>query len=88
MLESVANCVSRLSAMDTNTAENISHLRQRVNEVVASLSHCRGSDLQKMANKLLHTPTMQLRQGMLSGDDIEDVVMRIEKELISHYGCI
>jgi hypothetical protein len=72
--------------MDTNAVENISQLRQRVNEVVAS--HCRGGNLQKMANKLLHTPTMQLRQGFLSRDDIEDVVMMIEKELVSQLGGI
>lgn len=86
--ESVAICVSRLAAMDTNTTENISRLRERVNQVVASLSHGRGSDLQKMANKLLHTPTMQLRQGILSGDEVEDVVTRIEKELIGQCGGI
>lgn len=59
-----------------------------MNEVVASLCHCRGGNLQKMANKLLHIPTMQLRQGILSGDDIEDVVMMIEKELVSQLSGI
>ena len=88
MKESVATCVSRLAAMDTNAVERISYLRQRVTKVVASLGYCSDGNLQKMANKLLHTPTMQLREGVLTRDDIEDVVMTIEKELISQFNDI
>jgi hypothetical protein len=80
---SVAACVARLMAMDT--AEQISRLRRRVNEIVASLGHTEGGydRLQKEANKLLHAPTLQLREGSLSGEEIEDVAMTIEKKLIS-----
>ena len=71
--------------METGTAEQISRLRRRVNEFVASLGHTRGDydRLQKEANKLLHAPTLQLREGTLSGDEIEDVAMTIEKKLSS-----
>jgi hypothetical protein len=85
---SVVICVARLAAMDANAIEYISHLRQRVNEVVASLGQDRNGNLQRTANKLLHTPTIQLRQGILSGSDIEDVVIMIEKELISQFSRI
>ena len=83
--QSVATCVSRLEAMDSNAVEHISYLRQRVTTVVASLGYCSDDNLQKMANKLLHTPTIQLREGVLTRDDIDDVVMAIEKELISQF---
>jgi hypothetical protein len=85
---SVVLCVARLAAMDANAVEYISHLRQRVNEVVESFGQDRNGNLQKIANKLLHTPTIQLRQGILSGNDIEDVVIMIEKELMSQYSRI
>lgn len=85
---SVVLCVARLAAMDANAVEYISHLRQRVNEVVESFGQDRNGNLQKIANKLLHTPTIQLRQGILSGNDIEDVVIMIEKELMSQFSRI
>lgn len=85
--ESVEVCVARLTMRDTDAVEQISHLRQRVNDIVASLSQGRDGSLQKMANKLLHTPTRLLREGGLSGDDIVDVVRTIEKELISASLC-
>ena len=82
---SVAACVARLMAMETDTAEQISRLRRRVNEIVASLGHTGGGydRLQKEANKLFHAPTLQLREGSLSGEEIEAVAMTIEKKLIS-----
>ena len=83
---SVAACVARLAAMETDTAERISRLRRRVYDVVVSFCHSKGDDdasLRKAANKLLHGPTMRLREGMLTGDDeIEEVFRTIEKELI------
>ncbi|KAL3826774.1 LOW QUALITY PROTEIN: hypothetical protein ACHAXA_000600 [Cyclostephanos tholiformis] len=84
---SVAACVARLAAMETDTVERISRLRQRVDDIVTSLGHAGGGDdasLRKAANKLLHGPTVQLREGTLTGDDeIEDVFRTIEKELLS-----
>lgn len=82
---SVAACVARLMAMETDTAEQISRLRRWVNEIVASLGHTGGGydRLQKEANKLFHAPTLQLREGSLSGEEIEAVAMTIEKKLIS-----
>ena len=41
-------------------------------------------ELEKLANKLLHTPTMQLRQGRLSENEMEDAVIRIERQLRDH----
>jgi hypothetical protein len=85
---SVVICVARLAAMEAHAVEYISHLRQRVNEVVASFGQDRNGNLQRTANKLLHSPTIQLRQGILSGNDIEDVVIMIEKELMSQFSRI
>ncbi len=80
--------------MESDTAEQISQMRQRVNEIVSSLLENGTNDsnidtynkhrveLQKMANKLLHLPTMQLREGILSEEEIEEVVKGIEKHLI------
>ena len=47
-----------------------------------------GSELRKLANELLHAPTMQLRKGQLSEIDIESVVKRIEKQLVEYLGDI
>ena len=41
-------------------------------------------ELEKLANKLLHTPTMQLRQGRLSENEMEDAVIRIEWQSRDH----
>mmetsp|Transcript_36456 Transcript_36456/g.59478 ORF Transcript_36456/g.59478 Transcript_36456/m.59478 type:complete len:227 (-) Transcript_36456:94-774(-) len=86
----VTTCVAKLAAMETDTAEQISQLRRRVNNIVASLEggisktgiKTNKMQLQKMANKLLHVPTMQLREGQLSREDIDNVVKKIEKQLI------
>lgn len=40
--------------------------------------------LKQLANKLLHKPTMQLRQEKLSGDEIEEVVFNIGRQLREH----
>jgi hypothetical protein len=84
---SVADCVARLAAMETDTAERISLLRRRVDDIVASLGDAGGGGdgddrLRKAANKLLHGPTLRLREGTLSGDEIEDVARTIGKELL------
>lgn len=79
---SVAACVSKLTAMETDTAKQISQLRRRVNEFVASVDNG-DAGLQKVANKLLHGPTMQLREGTLSVDEIEDVAWSIERNISS-----
>jgi len=39
------------------------------------------SRLKMLANKLLHMPTVQLRQGKLSGDEMEEAVVGIEVQL-------
>ena len=85
---SVATCIARLAAMESNTAEKISQLRRRVNDIVASLccnndKRSDNNNMQRTANKLLHVPTMQLREGtLLSQEGIEDVVKEIEMQLI------
>ena len=83
----MADCVARLAAMETDTTERISLLRRRVDDIVASLDHAGGGGddhrLRKAANKLLHGPMLQLREGTLSEDEIEDVARMIERELLS-----
>ena len=86
MIPTVATCTARLSAMETDTTEQISQLRQSINDIVASLestNNAKRNELQKRANKLLHGPTMQLREGLLSQDDIKEVVMGITTKLLA-----
>ena len=78
---SVTACVAKLSAQESDIATQISTLRQRINDVVVSLGD--EQSLHKVANRLLHEPTMLIREGQLSQNDIEDVVRTIEKQLIS-----
>jgi len=86
----VATCVTKLAAMETDTAEQISQLRRRVDKIIASLANGLGDDmvtdknhiqLRKMANKLLHEPTMRLREGGIDRGEIDDVVRGIEMKL-------
>ena len=88
----VATCVANLLAMDLETTTQIANMRQSVNDIVASLaksSGCGGGkELQKLANKLLHEPTMELREGNLSHEDVQCVVGMIETQLIARCGCI
>jgi hypothetical protein len=81
---SVESCVARLAAMET--ANDVTQLRERVNGIASSISQDMkdGSRLIKMANELLHQPTILLREGKLSRSEIEDVVRSIENELRSH----
>ena len=81
---SVDSCVARLTAMET--ADDITQLRQQVNEIVLSINQdCNeSSGLKKRANELLHLPTMLLREGKLPRSEIENVVNSIENALRSH----
>ena len=86
VIPTVATCTARLSAMATDTTEQISQLRQSINDIVASLDNTNNgkrNELQKRANKLLHEPTMQLREGSLSQDEIEEVVKSIKTRLLA-----
>lgn len=78
---SVVACVARLSAQESDTATQISIMRRRVNDIVVSLGD--EQSLHKVANKLLHKPTMQIREGKLSQNDIKDLVRMIEKQLVN-----
>lgn len=84
---SVIECVAKLAAMETDTTEQIVRLRRRVHEIVVKLSNAGGSSdilLQKEANKYLHRPTMQLREGnFLSEDEIDEIARMVEENLIS-----
>ncbi|KAL3802020.1 hypothetical protein ACHAWO_002440 [Cyclotella atomus] len=80
----VDTCVARLNAL--GSANNIYLLRQRVNDVVDTLVDCddprfNKQDLQRVANELLHAPTMQLRSGEMTESDMEDAVKNIEADL-------
>ena len=86
---SVQSCVAKLAAMEADTAHHIMQLRRQVEDLVASLETVASDDrieLRKMANKLLHAPTMQLREGALSGEEVAGVATRIERELLDHAG--
>lgn len=80
---SVESCVARLTVMET--AHDVTQLRQRVNEIAFSISQDSkdASRLTKVANELLHQPTILLREGKLSSIEIEDVIKGIENELRS-----
>ena len=78
---SVVKFVAKLSAQKSDTSTQITAMRQRVNDIVVSLGD--EQSLHKVANRLLHEPTILIREGNLTQDDIEDVVKSIEKQLIS-----
>lgn len=79
---SVATSVSKLMAMESDTTSQIASMRQRVSDIVSSLDSST-KKLNTMANRLLHEPTMRLREGKLSRTDVDEVVRRIEKQLFS-----
>ena len=64
--------------MESGTASLIVILRDRVNELAASFDNL---DARQLANRLLHEPTMRLRAGELTPDDIDGVVSQIESRL-------
>lgn len=64
--------------MESGTSSLIVILRDRVNEFAASFDNL---DAQQLANRLLHEPTMRLRAGELTSDDVESVVSQIESRL-------
>mmetsp|Transcript_26414 Transcript_26414/g.63389 ORF Transcript_26414/g.63389 Transcript_26414/m.63389 type:complete len:114 (-) Transcript_26414:14-355(-) len=93
---SVSTCVSRLAAMDNGTSIQISRLREEVYGIVNALveknmkagtivHRSNGKDsaqsLKRLANKLLHDPTMKLRNEILSNNEVGVVVARIERQL-------
>lgn len=80
---SVDTCLARLIAMET--ADDIAKFRKRVNEIAISLGQETKytSRLIKMANELLHDPTIRLREGRLNVD-IESVIKHIEDELTAY----
>ena len=69
-------------AMESDTTSQIASMRQRVSDIVSSLDSS-NNKLHKMANRLLHEPTILLREGKLSQTDVDEVVRRIEKQLFS-----
>ena len=90
---SVASCVERLEVLERDASKQISTMRKRVNSFVDTLMepindvhtiYCNYSELKRLANKLLHEPTMQLRRGKLSDVGIEDSIAKIERELTQY----
>ena len=69
-------------AMESDTTSQIASMRQRVSDIVSSLDSSTNK-LHKMANRLLHEPTMKCREGKLSQTDVDEVVRKIEKQLFS-----
>mmetsp|Transcript_8005 Transcript_8005/g.18064 ORF Transcript_8005/g.18064 Transcript_8005/m.18064 type:complete len:575 (-) Transcript_8005:25-1749(-) len=72
--------------VDQLVEQNISASMRRsnVNIVHDGTARKYGPRLRQLANKLLHKPTMQLRQGKFSDDEIEDAVFGIEQRLKEH----
>lgn len=90
---SVASCVERLEVLERDASKQISTMRKRVNSFVDTLMepindvhaiYCNYNELKRLANKLLHEPTMQLRRGKLSDVGIEDSIAKIERELTQY----
>ncbi|KAL7473826.1 hypothetical protein ACHAXS_014465 [Conticribra weissflogii] len=80
---SVTSCIERLAAMETS--EQISQLRWTANEIVNSVLVDEKSlsqrELQKIMNGLLHLPTMRVRKGSISDDELIDMIDEIEWKL-------
>lgn len=100
MNPSIEKCVARLKALDASN--QISLLRQRVDDIVSSLAENEtqsvdksndrpkkqseiSSELRKMANGVLHAPTIQLREGGISEQEMENLVQCIESQLKEYY---
>ncbi|KAL7553265.1 hypothetical protein ACHAWF_016520 [Thalassiosira exigua] len=84
---SVNWCTSRLAAMDDDMSARIQRLRKRVLGTVDDLAKHEGRNnlqLKQLANRLLHKPTMQIREGRLNGKEIESVAVGIERQLRQH----
>lgn len=79
--------MGKLLAMDGDRSRQISDLRRRVVEIAASIDAIGGGggdDARRLASRLLHEPTVLMREGKLADEeDIDDVVRRIEGELLS-----
>lgn len=97
---SIEKCVARLKALEASN--QISLLRQRVDDIVFGLAK-RGThsadksndkpknqpeislELKKLANEVLHAPTIQLREGEISEQEMEKLVQGIESQLKEYY---
>ena len=86
----VSKCIKRLESFENGSSSQITNLRMQVYAIVDTLTeqHDNRSDvsiqLKKLANKLLHQPTMQLRQEKLSDIELEDIILQIELRLKEH----
>lgn len=80
---SVDACVARLKA--TESASQISILRHRITDIVQYLTmndaENSRSELSKIANVLLHAPTMKLREGQMTDEEMESIMAAVESEL-------
>ena len=95
---SIEKCVARLKALEASN--QISLLRQRVYDIISCLVKNEAqsadksndkiqpeisSELRKMANGVLHAPTIQLREGGISEQEMENLVQCIESQLKEYY---
>ena len=73
--------------MDDDMSARIQRLRKRVLGTVDDLAKHEGRNnlqLKQLANRLLHKPTMQIREGRLNSKEIESVAVGIERQLRQH----
>ena len=86
---SVSKCIKRLESFENGSSSQITSLRMQVYAMVdtlteqhnARLDDTRQKELKRLANKLLHQPTMRLRQEKLSDIELEDIILQIELRL-------
>ena len=86
---SVSECIKRLESFENGSSSQITSLRMQVYAKVDAMTeqHNNRSDdiqpkqLKRLANKLLHKPTMQLRREKLSDIELEDIIINIELKL-------
>ena len=89
---SVTKCIKRLESFENGSSSQITSLRMQVYAMVDALTEqqdarmddVRQRQLKRLANKLLHQPTMQLRQEKLSDKELEDIILQIELRLKEH----
>ena len=86
---SVTKCIKRLESFENGSSSQITRLRMQVYAIVDALTEqqdarmddIRQRQLKKLANRLLHQPTMQLRQEKISDIELEDITLQIELRL-------
>ncbi|KAL3802059.1 hypothetical protein HJC23_010815 [Cyclotella cryptica] len=73
-VDSVVSCLNKDETLSAHKSSEMSHTQSDIN-----------AELKKMANELLHAPTVHLRQGEISEVEMETIVQCIESQLKEYY---